>query len=185
MADEEAQGEAIPHIDTTEVIGDGWYPDEPRVLATWNVDTTTGNETPIRINHNGLRGELKPNTMTLMPESTAQMLIEGGYDVEIQFNAIVNEGVDEEIEAAVAALEAARARGAELAKMTVDALTAALPDCDLNALRYALEAEEANRKRASAIAAIEAAIDAHPDQIAALAAAAGQDTQNEGSNQTS
>jgi len=105
MADEEAQGEAIPHIDTTEVIGDGWYPDEQRVLATWHVDTTHGNETPIRINHAGLRGELKPNTMTLMPESTAQMLIESGYDVEIQFNAIVNEGVDEEIEAAVAAIE--------------------------------------------------------------------------------
>ena len=94
----------IPHFDTTEVIGDGWFPDDPRVLAIWNTDAT---ETPIAINHAGLIGTMKPNVLTLMPEVVAKTLVEdSGYDVEIQFNAIVNAGVDESIEEAVAAVEA-------------------------------------------------------------------------------
>lgn len=185
MADEAAQGEDIPHFNTTEVIGEGWFPDEPRVLATWHIDMLSGNEAPIRFNHNGLRGELKPNTMTLMPECVAHSLAASGFNVEVQYSAIVNAGIDEEIEAAVAALEAARARGIELSKLNVDELTTALPDCALNELRFALEAEEAGRARVPAISAIEAAIDAHPDQVAALAAAEAEGVQNEAGEQTS
>jgi len=174
----------IPHFNTTEVIGEGWFPDEPRVLAIWHADAT---ETPMAINHAGLTGNMKPNTLTLMPEVVASTLVEhSGFNVEIQFNAIVNAGVDEAIDEAVAMLEASRAKGAELAKLTVERLAAELPNCDLNDLRFALEAEEASRKRASAIAAIEAAIDGHPDQIAALEAARADVVRNEfGDHQTS
>lgn len=103
----------MDHIDTTEVIGAGHWPDEPHVLATWTASAT---ETPIHINHDGVRGTLKPNTMTLMTANIAQMLIESGYDVTIDYDAIVNPGSDEAIEEAVAAVEAAAAKTKKAAK---------------------------------------------------------------------
>lgn len=168
----------MDHINTTEVIGEGVYPDELRVVAFWNAPHAGPAETPIAVNVGPFSGRLKPNIDTLMPEVVAAMLVDSGYDVEVKFSAIVNPGIDDEMEAAVqvaeaaAALAASRNKAAELVKLSVAKIEDALSSADLNTLRFALEAEEAGQKRVSAIKAIETAIDAHPDQVAALAAAA-------------
>ena len=175
----------MDHINTTEVIGEGVYPDEPRVVAIWNAPHAGPAETPIVINVGPFSGRLKPNVDTLMPEVVATMLVDSGYDVEVKFSAIVNPGIDDEMEAAVqvaeaaAALAASRNKAAELVKLSVAKIEDAVDSADLNTLRFALEAEDVGQKRVSAIKVIEAAIDAHPDQVAALAAAAGEPVTNE------
>ncbi len=150
----------MKQISTTEVIGEGIYPDEDRVIAVWNAPLATSTETPIRIQHGPFTGALKPNVETLMPACVAQMLVESGYDVEVKYNAIVNEGIDEEIENAVADIEA-QSRIAALVKLPVAKLTeelAALDDDTLAALLAAEQAEGEGKTRKSAVEAIEAAI---------------------------
>ncbi len=162
----------MEHLNISEQIGEGIYPDEERVVARWNIEGRA--ETPIRIAHGFVRGELKPNTDTIMPANVAEMLVQSGYDVEVKALAILNPEVEQHIDEAVAALEASRAKAAEVIKLPIDKLKAALNDLDLNALRFALVAEEAEgagKTRKGAIEAIELAIDTHPDQLAALAAA--------------
>lgn len=71
---------------------------------------------------------------------------------------------------------AATAKAAELIKLTIPKLEEALPALSLVELRALLVAEEAEgegKKRTGAVSAIEAAIDAHPDQRKALEDAAG------------
>ena len=162
----------MDHLNISEQIGEGIYPDEPRVVARWNTDGRA--ESPIRIAHGPVRGELKANTDTVMPANVAEMLVQSGYEVVVTHLAIVNPEVDAHIDEAIAAMEASRAKAAEVIKLPIDKLKAALVDLDLNALRFALEAEEAEggaRARKGAIEAIEMAIDTLPDQSAALAAA--------------
>lgn len=189
----------MDHLNISEVIGDGIHPDELRVVAHWAAGKT---ETAIHIQCGPFAGRLKPNTDTVMPACVAQMLVESDYDVAIKYDAIVNPEADAELEKIVSEFEqsltpeeqaerdtliaAAQEKAAEVIRQPVDKLKAALGELDLLTLRFVLIAEEEEgpgKTRKGAIEAIEAAIDAHPDQKVALAAAAA--LPNENAEQTS
>jgi len=75
-----------------------------------------------------------------------------------------------------ALVAAANEAAVEIVALNVADLTAKLPELDLLTLRAVLAAEEAKgeNSRKSATTAIEAAIDAHPDQVAARALASNE-----------
>lgn len=173
--------ESLPKIDCAEVVGDGWYPDEPRVLVNWPTDGRA--DAPIHINFNGLRGALKPNTDTVMPDCVAQMLLNSGYAVAIKCVAIVNHGADEVVNEMVDETDEAKAKIAAIADMSVADLVALLPSLSLAELRDLLIAEETGKNRTTAVAPIAQAIDGHPEQIAALEKAAAEGVTNDGSQQ--
>lgn len=150
-------------------IGEGLYPDEKRVVVTWNETHLT--ETPIRFQHGDLRGFILPSESVIVPENVAAILDQSSYDVTITDpQEPAAPAGDDEIEQAVADVEM-QAKAQALIGQSVDKIKESLAGADLALLRAALAAEEAEgagKTRSTAIAAIEAAIDAHPDQIAAL-----------------
>lgn len=153
----------MDHLNISEQIGEGIYPDEPRVVACWNIEGRA--ESPIRIAFEQVRGELKPNTDTVMPANVAEMLVQSGYDVTVKYDAILNPEVDQHIEESEAALEL-RTRAAELRKKTIPDLKAAIEGLDASLLTAVLEAEKAEgegKTRTGAVEVLEAAIAALMD----------------------
>lgn len=175
--------ESLPKIDCSEVIGEGWYPDETRVIVNWEIEGRA--ETPIRINFNGLVGALKANTDTVIPLPVAIMLIDSGYDVAVKATAIVNHGADETVNAVLEQVDEAKSKIDTIAAMAVTALIATLPALTLAELRDLLIAEENGKNRTTALAAIATAIDTNPEQIALLAANEGSQGENGAGEQQS
>lgn len=134
-------------------IGTAFFPDEPTFIVS--SPETHPTETPIRFTIGQVTGEIRPGEKVIMPATLAAFFKDdSGYAVEV--SAIEP---DPELESAVANVER-QAKAKALVALSVEKLTAALADLDLETLNAVLEAEKAkgDKARVSAVDAIEAAI---------------------------